>query len=81
MKEEWEIRDEFEKNNHLRLADKCCGNCKHGEDDWEGASNCKHPSLEYYDEFMEEKQYANIGAMQCKVCDKWEKREGNGESK
>lgn len=78
MKTEREICEEFEKSNHLRLADRCCANCLYGEDDLDGASNCEHPSLEYYDEFTKEKRRADIGAMQCMVCDQWEKREENG---
>lgn len=52
--------EQFMVDNHFREADKCCANCKFGENGWEGEATCHHPSLigENY-------------VMQHNVCDSW----------
>lgn len=67
----FEVANMFKTENHLRVAEKCCLNCRFGEADWEGVAICTHPSLDYTDEDGEQ-QHAEICARQCDVCDLWE---------
>lgn len=55
---------EFETKFHLRTADKCCENCKHGRDGYEGECSCEHPYVK--DELA--------GRWMSDVCDLWERR-------
>lgn len=68
---EYEVVDKFKADNHFRMADKCCSNCKFGEDDYEGCAICHHPSLDFTDDDGEQ-DHAHLGAYQEDVCDLWE---------
>jgi hypothetical protein len=66
--------EDFERAFHVRLAEKCCANCKHGEREYEGFATCSHPKrndVGYVDEEGESKYYT-YNAHQCDVCDLWE---------
>lgn len=66
--------EDFERAFHVRLAEKCCANCKHGGSEYEGFATCSHPKRNdggYADEEGESKYYT-YNAHQCDVCDLWE---------
>lgn len=72
--------EDFEVCFNIRIAEKCCANCKYGDCECEGEATCRHPkrndngglgdglSLPYY--------YYNV--LQHQVCDLWEAK---GETK
>ena len=52
---------EFEKKYNYRMADKCCGCCRHGDSEADGECACKHPDRDGY------------GLTdQCCICDEFE---------
>lgn len=58
---------EFEKAYNVRLAEKCCASCKHGDVCYEGEANCNHPFV---------RGELPRGGMIDDVCDLWEKKGG-----
>lgn len=60
--------DDFKAAYNFRMAEKCCENCKHGWEDFEGECYCQNPKLD------EIGCYRNRG-MVNNVCDLWERRE------
>ena len=62
---------DFDKEHHLRTADRCCGNCRHGtrEDEngsnWQGEATCRHPK-------RSGPPYELGNVLQSQVCDLWE---------
>lgn len=55
---------EFRKTYCFRPCEKCCGNCKHGEDlGIDGLFNCRHPELEDRNTEM---------VCEIDVCNAWE---------
>lgn len=69
-----QISAAFKADNHLRCAERCCFNCKHGDVDCEGENDCQHPHLAYRDEF-DETTHARVWAPGWSVCDLWESKE------
>lgn len=74
---------DFNKAFHVRLADKCCANCKHGENEYEGGATCSHPSRNDGGNAYENGECASkwygYNTMQCNVCNGWEAKEGDAE--
>ena len=71
---QYETDKAFEEKYNLRIADKCCLNCRHGDGEYDGAATCSHREREFYDE---EVGYMRKGSYNCacyNVCDAWEKR-------
>ena len=60
---------EFKEAHHLRMADRCCLNCEHGREDYDGESYCHHPAIE-------EGRYSRSNWSD--VCDMWEKKKEEG---
>ena len=58
---------EFSEKYHVRQTDKCCDNCKHGEDDYDGCAKCRHP-------YLDDGGSGFSGACDNSVCDLWEAR-------
>ena len=64
---------DFDRTFHLRIADQCCGNCRHGkcEDEyglnWQGEATCSHPKRNDGDP-----PYELGNVLQCQTCDLWE---------
>ena len=56
---------EFKRKYHYRCAERCCSNCKHGENDYDGIAKCHHPLV---------KDNSSDGSDYC-VCDRWERKE------
>ena len=63
---------DFEKAFNLRRAEKCCGNCKYGECEYDGDATCSHPKR--HDTDKDGIPYSQCNVMQMSVCDLWEKK-------
>jgi hypothetical protein len=63
---------DFEKEFHLRFAEKCCGNCKYGKCEYDGDATCSHPKRNDTNE--DGVPYLKRNVMQMSVCDLWEKK-------
>lgn len=63
--------EDFDKAFHLRLAERCCANCKHGEREFEGGATCCHPKRNDGGESLMYKWFL-YNTSQCNVCDLWE---------
>lgn len=75
MSKEITCCEEFERMFNVRLAEKCCANCKHGEREYEGCATCKHPKrndTEYWYKDEDTLPYAPYNVKQFNVCDLWE---------
>ncbi len=74
---------DFDKALNVRLADKCCANCKHGENEYEGGATCSHPERNdggnYYENGECARKVWEYNTMQGYVCDGWEAKEGGAE--
>ena len=68
MSEKIMCMEDFDTTFHVRLADKCCANCKHGEYECEGGATCRNPK-------RNDGGYLYYNTLQCNVCDLWEKEE------
>lgn len=72
--------EDFERAFHVRLAEKCCANCKHGECEYEGCATCRHPERNddgyTYEQGELASKYYSYNAHQCDVCDLWEAKGG-----
>ena len=55
--------EDFKTKYHLRDADRCCANCKHGDVQYDGECSCDHPLCQ--DSIM-------AGEWTHSVCDLWE---------
>lgn len=68
--------EDFERVFNMRLAEKCCANCKHGDCEYEGDATCSHPKRndggQSYEEGELAQKYYSYNACQCNVCDLWE---------
>lgn len=71
-------KEDFERESHYRIADRCCGNCKHGLGDFEGEATCEHPKRNDFGHCGDpgDRKVMTDNVWQCNVCDWWEKREG-----
>mgnify|MGYP003293504736 CR=1 FL=1 len=69
--------EDFERTFKVRIANKCCANCKHGEREYEGFATCSHPKRN--DGGEEESRYYSYNAHQWEACDLWEARRKNNE--
>ncbi len=73
-------KDDFNKAFNVRLADKCCANCKYGESEFDGDATCSHP--ERNDNGNDcwnrkcDRKFRHYNTTQCHVCDGWEAKEG-----
>ena len=71
--------EDFEVAFHVRLAEKCCANCKHGECEYEGCATCMHPKRndggKDYQLGVTTSKWYSYNAMQFNVCDLWECKE------
>lgn len=71
---------DFDKAFHVRLADKCCANCKYGKNEYEGGATCSHPSRNDGGNDYEKGECSSkvwkYNTMQSCVCDGWEAKEG-----
>lgn len=68
--------EDFERIFNVRVAEKCCANCKYGGIKYEGFATCSHPKRNdcgYGYEEGEEKYYP-YNILQCNTCDLWEKK-------
>lgn len=77
-------REDFAREFHVRLADKCCANCKHGENECEGEATCMHPKRNDTGYWAEEDvtlPYQAFNVIQSNVCDLWEPKGKNDGSK
>lgn len=75
--------DKFRKAFNVRQCEKCCGNCKHFDRDYE-CTGCAHPKQSEFDSFTKEMQksdqeyhneygaYGGIIINEGNVCDLWE---------
>lgn len=74
--------DDFAKAFNVRLADKCCANCKHSSNDYGGYTyvTCSHPKRNdggnKYESGETTRKFNEYNAPQCYVCDGWEAKEG-----
>lgn len=68
--------EDFDRVFNVRLAEKCCANCKHGDCEYEGEATCSHPKRndggQSYEEGELAQKYYSYNACQCNVCDLWE---------
>ena len=65
---------DFEKKFNYRTADRCCANCKHGENEYEGGATCHH--VERFDFGRDaDIRIMSYNVLQCDVCDAWEAKE------
>lgn len=81
-----EDEEKFSKAFNVRRCEKCCGNCKHFERDFEEAG-CDHPKQAEFDSFLKALReqnpdvsrfygaYGGIRVDEGNVCDLWEKKE------
>ena len=71
-------REDFERAFHVRLADRCCANCKHGESEYEGCATCRHPFRndggKDYEAGERASKVYSYNSMQHEVCDLWEQK-------
>lgn len=75
--------DNFRKAYNVRRCEKCCGNCKHFERDWDFAG-CSHPKQAEFDtlhtpEEINSSTYGAYGGTEVdegNVCDLWELKTG-----
>jgi hypothetical protein len=82
-----EDEEKFRKAFNVRRCEKCCGNCKHFERDYEYAG-CDHPKQVEFDSFVnamwecDPKYFHYYGAYggtdvdEGNVCDLWELKTG-----
>lgn len=75
----------FREAFNVRRCEKCCGNCKHFEREWED-SGCNHPKLEDFDSDLKEIRkinpeftetygaYSGASVDEGNICDLWEKK-------
>lgn len=71
--------EDFERIFNVRLAEKCCANCKHGEIEYEGDATCIHPNRNDTGCWAKEDAtlpYQTFNVMQSNVCDLWEAEGG-----
>lgn len=72
--------EDFDKAYHLRTAERCCLNCRHGECEWEGGATCSHPLRNDGGKDQEDGEPAqrvySYNTMVCNVCDLWKPKEG-----
>lgn len=67
---------DFEMKFNYRTADRCCANCKHGENEYDGCCTCRH--RERFDLGRDaDSRIMSYNVMQCNVCDAWEAKEVN----
>ena len=68
--------EDFDRIFNVRLAEKCCANCKHSKCEYEGCATCSHPKRNdggyTYEEGETAQKYYSYNACQCNVCDLWE---------
>lgn len=68
--------EDFEKCFNVRLAEKCCANCKHGECEYEGYVTCRHHKRNDGGYAYESGELAykicTYNSSKCYVCDQWE---------
>lgn len=71
--------DVFNKDNHYRVADKCCGNCKFSNkiyDELRSCNNKKYPKWPWIDKNQTYTDSPNHYVASCVdsgcVCDLWE---------
>ena len=78
-------KKDFDDVFHVRVADRCCANCKHGENEYEGGATCRHPKRNDgghdYEEGITTSKWYSYNTMQCDVCDLWEGKEGGNDGK
>lgn len=71
---------DFDAVFHVRLAPRCCANCKHGDNEFEGGATCYHPNRNdggySYEEGEVTSKWHCYNTMQNFVCDLWEEKEG-----
>lgn len=79
--------EKFRKAFNVRRSEKCCGNCKHFEREYECAG-CAHPKQAEFDSFTKMMQesdpeyletygaYGGIEVDEGNVCDLWELKTG-----
>ena len=70
--------EDFERKYNYRLAERCCANCKHGENGYEGCATCRHPERFDFGRHNDFRIRA-YNVNQSDVCDAWEKSEGGVE--
>jgi hypothetical protein len=66
---------DFARCFNVRIADKCCANCKHCECECEGEATCMHPNRNDTGLWAEEDAtfpYQRFNVWQHNVCDLWE---------
>ena len=77
--------EDFERVFNVRLAEKCCANCKHGDCEYEGGATCSHPKRNdggrSYEEGEVAQKYYSYNVCQCNVCDLWEAKGATDEQK
>ena len=71
--------ESFKKKYHFRLITRCCGTCRHGQQErWnDGKHQCRHPENTILDE-NEFERYGELSPAHNAsfVCDAWEDRWG-----
>ena len=65
----WDLDIEFDRKYHLRLSEKCCANCMHGDPDFEGEARCSHPKRGY-----KPGERVRLNTECDNVCDLWESK-------
>lgn len=83
----YQDEERYRKTFNIRRCEKCCGNCKHFERDYECAG-CAHPKQRIFNSFLKAMQdsdpeysetygaYGGIDVDEGNVCDLWEGKEG-----
>ena len=72
--------EDFEVAFHVRLAARCCANCKHGKNEYDGYATCFHPKRNDggrdYEAGETTSKWSSYNTWQNSVCDLWEKNNG-----
>lgn len=78
-------QEDFDRVFNMRIADKCCANCKYSKCEHEGYATCSHPARNdggyCYEEGEETSKCWPYNTMRSNVCDGWGPKEKKGEMK
>lgn len=71
--------EDFKKCFNWRIAEKCCENCKHGEEECDAYITCHHPKRNdggyAYEEGETASKFYTYNSKRHMVCDLWETKE------
>lgn len=77
--------EDFVRIFNVRLAEKCCANCKYGDCEYEGGATCRHHKRNdggwLYEKGEVSQKYYSYNVCQCNVCNLWEAKGENDGSK